>query len=116
MGASVSTLSVVECHSKSQWRSQYEASKLSNKLMVIDFTAKWCGPCQRMDPVIHDCATKYTDVQFMKIDVDKLEDVAKQFGVNSMPTFVFLKNGKEIDRIVGANTDELERKIEKHRV
>ncbi|GLT40017.1 hypothetical protein SLA2020_141770 [Shorea laevis] len=116
MGAAISTNPIVECQSKSQWEAEFEASKLSNKLLMIDFTATWCGPCKRMEPVIEDWAARYPDVQFIKIDVDRLEDVARAFGVDVLPAYVFLKKGKEIDRVVGVKKDELERKIEKHRV
>ncbi|GLT63712.1 hypothetical protein SLA2020_362560 [Shorea laevis] len=116
MGAGGSIPLVPECQTRSQWRAQFDAFKFSDKLLVIDFTATWCGPCKRMEPVIQDCAAKYNDVQFTKIDVDKLDDVARSFGVDTMPAYVFLKKGKEIDRVIGAQKDELERKIEKHRV
>ena len=115
MGASSSTAKIVEMQSTSQWRAQLEDSKQSNKLLVIDFTATWCGPCKRMEPAIEEYATIYTDVQFIKIDVDMLADVAREFKVEAMPTFVLVKKGKEVDRIVGARKDELQKLIEKHR-
>ncbi|OMO55090.1 Thioredoxin [Corchorus olitorius] len=117
MGAAASSSSkIVEMQSKSQWRAQLEASKQSNKLLVIDFTATWCGPCKRMEPILEEYANIYADVQFIKIDVDMLADVAREFRVDAMPTFVFVKKGKEVDRIVGARKDELQRRIEKHMI
>ncbi|TYI30765.1 hypothetical protein ES332_A05G410300v1 [Gossypium tomentosum] len=83
--------------------------------MVIDFSASWCGPCKFMEPVLNAMAAKFTDVQFVKLDVDELPDVAQEFGVQGMPTFVLLKKGKEVDRVVGAQKNDLEKKIEKHR-
>lgn len=83
--------------------------------MVIDFAASWCGPCKQMEPAVHAMAAKFTDVQFAKIDVDELTDVAQEFGVQAMPTFVLVKKGNEVDRVVGAKKEELQRKIEKHR-
>ncbi|XVF02300.1 hypothetical protein REPUB_Repub04eG0163800 [Reevesia pubescens] len=116
MGANASTPRIVEIQSTRQWRAQLEASKQCNKLLVIDFTVKWCGPCKSMEPTIEEYATKYADVQFIKIDVDMLADVAGEFKVEAMPTFVIVKQGKEIDRIVGARKAELQKKIEKHRI
>ncbi|EOY00224.1 hypothetical protein QUC31_014359 [Theobroma cacao] len=116
MGANASTPRIIEMQSKSQWRAQLEASKQSNKLLVIDCTATWCGPCKRMEPAIEEFATIYADVQFIKIDVDLLADVAGELKVDSMPTFVLVKKGKEVDRLVGARKDELQRMIEKHRI
>ncbi|RVX08714.1 Thioredoxin H2 [Vitis vinifera] len=83
--------------------------------MVIDFAATWCGPCKFMEPAVKSMASKYTDVDFVKIDVDELPDVAQEFTVQAMPTFVLLKKGKEFERVIGAKKDELEKKIQKHR-
>ncbi|KAK4481852.1 hypothetical protein RD792_012828 [Penstemon davidsonii] len=83
--------------------------------MVIDFTASWCGPCQFIQPAFNEFAEKYTEVEFIKIDVDELMDVAQEFGVQAMPTFVLIKKGKEVDKVVGAKKEELMKKIEKHR-
>ncbi|CAM8876665.1 unnamed protein product [Rhodiola kirilowii] len=85
--------------------------------MVIDFSASWCGrgPCRYTEPLIIELADKYSEVDFIKIDVDELPAVSRDFGIQAMPTFVLLKNGKEVDKVVGANMDELQWKIEKHR-
>ncbi|KAB2032065.1 hypothetical protein ES319_D05G346100v1 [Gossypium barbadense] len=115
MGNKASTAKIIEMQSASQWRAQLEASKQSNKLLVIDFSATWCGPCKWMEPVIEEYANLYADVEFIKIDVDTLEDVARQFKVEAMPTFVLVKKGKEICRLVGAKKTELQKLIEKHR-
>ncbi|KAH1264470.1 Pre-mRNA-splicing factor ATP-dependent RNA helicase DEAH1 [Glycine max] len=62
-------------HSTAKWKTHFDASKQTNKLMVIDFTATWCGPCKSMDPIIQEYAAKYTNVEFIKIDVDELMSV-----------------------------------------
>ncbi|KAL7262644.1 hypothetical protein ACSBR1_000913 [Camellia fascicularis] len=69
--------------------------------MVVDFSASWCGLCKLMEPAIHKMVAKFIDVKFLKIDVDELSDVAEEFGVEVMPTFVLVKQGKEVDRVVG---------------
>ncbi|KAK9272030.1 hypothetical protein L1049_002399 [Liquidambar formosana] len=106
---------IISFHSSARWQLHFNASKESSQLMVIDFAASWCGPCKLMEPAIHAMATKFTDVEFVKIDVDELSDVAQEFVVQAMPTFVLVKQGKEVDRVVGAKKDELEKKIEKHK-
>ncbi|KAL9424082.1 hypothetical protein AB3S75_036041 [Citrus x aurantiifolia] len=107
---------VMELQSKHQWRSQYEASKQSDRLVVIYYTAAWCGPCKFIEPYVKDFAAMYTDVQFIKIDVDWLPEAAKAFDlIDVLPTFVLVKRGKEIDRVVGAKKDELQMKTEKRR-
>ncbi|XP_075521633.1 thioredoxin H5-like [Primulina tabacum] len=82
--------------------------------VVIDFTAAWCGPCRFISPVFAEIAKKNTDVIFLKVDVDELEAVAKEFKVEAMPTFLFLKDGQEVDRVVGARKEELVAKISFH--
>eukprot|EP00300_Choanocystis_sp_HF-7_P030924 c3993_g1_i1.p1 GENE.c3993_g1_i1~~c3993_g1_i1.p1 ORF type:complete len:123 (+),score=7.38 c3993_g1_i1:63-431(+) len=61
------------------------------KLIVIDFTATWCGPCQRIAPAYKAMSHELTSVVFLKVDVDDVADVTNAFGVRSMPTFYFLK-------------------------
>ncbi|XAR53233.1 Monodehydroascorbate reductase (NADH) [Bertholletia excelsa] len=89
--------------------------KTSISQMVIDFTASWCVLCRTMEPAINEFAAKYTDVQFIKIDVDESMHVANEFGFQSMPTFLLIKKGRVVDKITGARKEELQKKIEKHR-
>ncbi|KAI9169097.1 hypothetical protein LWI28_006896 [Acer negundo] len=107
---------ILEFQSKDQWKAHFEASKETNKLLVVDFTATWCGPCKSMEPAIKEFVAKYTEVEFIKIDVDKFEEIAKQFGIEATPTFILVKKGKEVDRLVGAKNDDLHKKIEKHMI
>ncbi|KAL3824185.1 hypothetical protein ACJIZ3_020214 [Penstemon smallii] len=106
---------IIAFHSSSKWKLHFETSKQTSKLIVIDFTASWCGPCKYIEPAFNEFAEKYTDVEFIKIDVDELMDVAQDFGVQAMPTFLLIKKGKEVDKVVGAKKEELKKKIEKHR-
>ncbi|GLT56169.1 hypothetical protein SLA2020_292350 [Shorea laevis] len=106
---------ILTFNSSARWQLHFNSAKENSKLMVIDFAASWCGPCKFMEPAVHAMAKKFTEVEFVKIDVDDLPDVTQQFGVDAMPTFVLVKKGEEVDRLVGADKDGLERKIEKHR-
>lgn len=112
---SLSESRVIAFHSHNKWQLHFNSLKESNKLLVVDFAASWCGPCKFMEPTVKNMASKYTDVEFVKLDVDEVSDVAQEFGVQAMPTFLLLKQGKEVDRVVGAKPDELEKKILKHR-
>ncbi|KAG2302527.1 hypothetical protein Bca52824_031178 [Brassica carinata] len=107
---------VVEMESRRQWRSLFDSMKGSNKLLVIDFTATWCGPCKAMEPRVKEIVSRYPEAVFARVDVDKFMDVAGTYKANTLPAFVFVKRGEEIDRVVGAKPDELVYKIEKHRV
>uniref|UniRef100_A0A8C5P713 Thioredoxin domain-containing protein n=1 Tax=Leptobrachium leishanense TaxID=445787 RepID=A0A8C5P713_9ANUR len=84
------------------------------KLIVIDFTASWCGPCKTIAPVFEQCSKDFPNAEFYKVDVDDLSDVAEQCGIRAMPTFIFYKNGQRIDDLRGANTTELKAKIKRH--
>ncbi|CAN7051532.1 hypothetical protein BRARA_G01466 [Brassica rapa] len=106
---------VMKFSSSARWQLHFNEIKESSKLLVVDFSASWCGPCRMIEPAFIAMSAKFTDVEFVKLDVDELPDVAKEFNVTGMPTFVLVKNGKEIERIVGARKDELEKKVLKHR-
>ncbi|XP_021297775.1 thioredoxin H2 [Herrania umbratica] len=106
---------VLTFHSSPRWQLHFNSVKETPKLIVIDFSASWCGPCKFIEPAVHGMAAKFTEVDFVKIDVDELPDVAQEFGVQAMPTFVLVKKGKEVDRVVGAQKNNLEKKVEKHR-
>ncbi|XP_039055678.1 thioredoxin H1-like isoform X2 [Hibiscus syriacus] len=105
---------VFAIHTVESWNEQLELSKATKKLVVVDFTASWCGPCRFMAPILADLAKKLPHVTFLKVDVDELESVAQDWAIECMPTFIFLKEGRIIDKVVGARKDELQCKIENH--
>ncbi|PWS21411.1 thioredoxin, partial [Enterococcus faecium] len=74
-----------------------------DKLVVVDFTAVWCGPCQSIAPFFKSLSEQHTNVVFLKVDVDDAEDVAKSCKINCMPTFHFYKNGQKVDDFSGSN-------------
>lgn len=83
---------------------------------ILDFYADWCGPCKMMDPVLHELETEFADkAVFEKIDVDAQTDRASQFGVMSIPTYVVMKDGKEVDRMIGyMPKEQFKKKLEAH--
>ncbi|CAL1694096.1 unnamed protein product [Somion occarium] len=88
-------------------------SKSKDKVSVIDFHAEWCGPCHMIAPVFEALSKKYTNVNFLKCDVDKAKDVAAHYGVTAMPTFVFLKGSTKVDQVRGADRNALQATVEK---
>ena len=84
----------------------------SEKLFVVDFTATWCGPCQKIAPYFEEMAEEFSDsCVFVKVDVDAGAEIAKEYEVMSMPTFVFIKGGKVVDRFSGASVEKLRQVI-----
>ncbi|PIP52299.1 thioredoxin [Candidatus Beckwithbacteria bacterium CG23_combo_of_CG06-09_8_20_14_all_47_9] len=86
----------------------FEAKVLKNKLPVmVDFFAEWCGPCKLAGPVVDKLAEEYKDKLVIgKIDVDANQATAGKFGVMSIPTVIFFKDGKEVERMSGFGGEE----------
>ena len=74
----------------------------SDKVSMIDFWAEWCGPCRMVGPIVEELATEYAGQAVIgKVDVDNNPHVASQFGIRSIPTILFFKNGVQVDKQVG---------------
>lgn len=76
----------------------------SNKPVLIDFWAVWCGPCQMMAPVIHELADEMPEIKVGKINVDEQMELARQYRVMSIPTLIIFKGGREVKRMVGVTS------------
>jgi len=71
--------------------------------VIVDFWATWCGPCKMMDPVVKELSKEYGDeVFFGKVNTEKNSQITTRFGIQAIPTFIFLKNGKPVDQLRGA--------------
>ena len=82
----------------------FEQEVLKSDLpVVVDFWATWCAPCRAIEPVIKKLAEEYNGkVKFCKLNVDENRKVTVQYGIRSIPTLLFFKNGKVVDSIIGA--------------
>jgi len=94
---------------------EFENVIKTEKLVVLDCYATWCGPCRAIAPKVIQFSVDYADVDFYKVDVDEVPDVASKLGVRAMPTFCFFKGGENIGEVVGANHSALKAAIEKHK-
>lgn len=74
----------------------------SNKTVLIDFYATWCGPCKMMEPIIKEIANENENLKVVEVDVDTCKKITNKYKIRAMPTFVVIRNGSEINRSVGA--------------
>ncbi|MBS6445875.1 MAG: thioredoxin [Ruminococcus sp.] len=73
----------------------------SDKKVLLDFWATWCGPCMMLSPTVDEVANEVSNVKFGKINVDEQGELAQQFGISSIPTLVVVKDGKVVKQSVG---------------
>ncbi|XP_021726251.1 thioredoxin-like protein CXXS1 [Chenopodium quinoa] len=111
MESSRSKVSAVE--SKAQWEDLVNKAKEQGTPIVAHFGATWCVTSFVMNPFFEELASEYADVMFVNVDVDEVKEVASMMEVKAMPTFLVLKDGIVVDKMVGANKDELRKRVEK---
>lgn len=87
-------------------KNKLEELKASEKTIVLDFYAEWCGPCKMIAPFIEEIALENPDITVAKVDVDKSADLAIEFGIQSIPTIVVFKDGKISSKAIGYRSKE----------
>ena len=81
--------------------------------VLVEFYAEWCGPCNKMETVLHEISQAYPELQIVKINVDQYDSLADQYKVSSIPSIFFVKQGKNLESTIGAITKPvLENKLE----
>ena len=83
-------------------KENFESVRNSEKPVLIDFYADWCGPCRMVSPIVDEIAEERDDIVVAKVNVDEENELASEFGVFSIPTLVVIKNGKVISQAAGA--------------
>ena len=95
--------------------SQEFDNTIESGVVVVDFFATWCGPCKMLSPVIDELSGELENVNFVKVDIDQSMDLAQKFKIVSVPTLKVLKNGEEVDTLMGFMPKEvLKSKVEAH--
>ena len=83
--------------------SEFSGLLQEDKLLVVDFFATWCGPFKKLSPTLDEVSEELGEqVNIVKVDVDESEDLAMDYGIRSVPTVLFFKNGQQVDKFVGA--------------
>lgn len=102
-----------QVHTEAELETEFKAA--GSKLVVVDFFAEWCSPCQHVAPYIDNLNRELQAVAiFLKVDVDTCNDLALKFGVKAMPTFILFREGAPIGEIEGSDMNQLKIEIAKH--
>ncbi|KAB2621794.1 thioredoxin H-type-like [Pyrus ussuriensis x Pyrus communis] len=105
-GANVHLITTTEI-----WDQKMEEAKRDGKIVIANFSATWCGPCKMIAPLYRELSEQYPSLMFLVVDVDELTDFSTSWDIKATPTFFFLRDGQQIDKLVGANKPELQKKI-----
>merc|ERR1712224_598814 len=112
MGLNLNRIMAKYIKEMSEFDALMETSK--TKLVVIDFTATWCPPCQMIKPHFEQLSTEITSVVFIKVDVDDAKEISEKCSIRAMPTFQFIKDGEKVDELCGADLAKLKALIAKN--
>ncbi|GLU14841.1 hypothetical protein SLE2022_313850 [Rubroshorea leprosula] len=97
---------------KEDWDYKLAEAKNEGKIVLANFSATWCGPCKTIASFYCELSEKYPSLMFLVIDVDELTEFSTSWEIKATPTFFFLKDGQQVDKLVGANKPELQKKID----
>ncbi|CAL5390551.1 unnamed protein product [Camellia sinensis] len=102
---------VVKVNSEETWDLFVTKARDQGCPIVVHFTASWCLPSVAMNPFFEEMALSYRDVLFLVVDVDEVKEVATRMEIKAMPTFVLMREGAQVDKLVGANPAEIKKRI-----
>lgn len=91
-------------------KDEFDSEAKEGKLLFVDFSATWCGPCQMFAPIFEELAEEYKDndkISFLSVDIDKNMDLASQYSVMSVPTLLFIKENVVLETMIGAKSKDM---------
>lgn len=97
---------------KDIWDQKLSEAKKEGKIVLANFSATWCDPCRSIAPFFSELSEKYPSLMFLLVDVDEMAEFSTAWDIKATPTFFFLKNGQQVDKLVGGNKPELQKKID----
>ncbi|XP_010999543.1 PREDICTED: thioredoxin-like protein CXXS1 isoform X1 [Populus euphratica] len=103
---------VVMVESEESWDFYISQATTQTRPIAVHFTSSWCMPSVAMNPVFEDLASAHPDILFLTVDVDAVKEVAAKMEVKAMPTFVLMKDRAQVAKIVGANPEEIRKRID----
>ena len=105
---------IIELTDTSDFKKIINNESTKNNLYIIDFHAKWCGPCKKIAPKYNELSMKYNNIIFLKCNVDEAEELSDIFDINSLPTFVIGYHKNIIEKFEGANMKHVEASLKKY--
>ncbi|XP_058219992.1 thioredoxin-like protein CXXS1 [Rhododendron vialii] len=102
---------VIKINSEESWNSFTTQAKNEGAPVIVHFTASWCMPSVAMKPFFENLAVTHQDILFLVVDVDEVKEVSSKMEIKAMPTFVLMKEGAQVDKLVGANPDEIRKRV-----
>ncbi|KAM1123805.1 hypothetical protein EV1_005084 [Malus domestica] len=103
---------VMKVDSVETWDSHVSQATNQGRPIIAHFTASWCMPSVAMNSFFEEIASDYPDVLFLTVDVDEVKEVATRLEIKAMPTFSLIRDGATVDKLVGANPEEIRKRIE----
>ncbi|KAL3521334.1 hypothetical protein ACH5RR_019483 [Cinchona calisaya] len=93
-----------------KWEEKLSEANKDGKILVVNFSASWCNPCRFLAPAYNELSDKHPSMIFITLDVDQLPELSNSWEVKATPTIFFLKEGRQVDKVVGCNKQELQKK------
>ncbi|KAJ4981672.1 hypothetical protein NE237_032509 [Protea cynaroides] len=103
---------VVKVDSQESWDLFVSQANSQGNPVVVHFTAAWCMPSVAMKPILEQLASVHQDILFLSVDVDEVKEVASKMEIKAMPTLLLLRKGSQVDKLVGANPEEIKKRID----